>query len=326
MIGAAMLYGWVISALILMTAWVIERFLQVQGVQTRRVWLAALAGTVLIPGTAMVWKDAPPAFELDGEIVPTSQAAGVMMDGVATLASLDALLLTGWVVASIALLLYFAGGFAISAWRSRAWTPTEIDGVEVLLTEDVGPAVIGFRSPRVVLPRWTLTLPAAERAMMLRHECEHRDARDPMLVATAILFVVAMPWNAPVWVMARRLQLAVEVDCDRRVVDDGAHDLRRYAELLLAVGARRVPAMGMGFSVGKPFLEQRIDRMTLPTRRQRRSYVVALMVGVLGVLGAAWSIPQPVRAMKVGHQVDYWCPDYESDVSQRLLESLDRAT
>lgn len=326
MIAAAMLYGWVVSALILMAAWVIERFLQVQGVQTRRVWLGALAGTVLVPGAAMVMQDAPPAFELDGQIVPTSPAAGVMMDGVATLSALDTVLMTAWVVASLALLLYFAGGFAVSAWRSRAWTRTSIDGVDVLLTEDVGPAVIGFRAPRVVLPRWTLGLPAAERAMMLRHECEHRDARDPMLVATGILFVVAMPWNAPVWLMARRLQLAIEVDCDRRVVGGGGHDLRRYAELLLAVGARRVPAMGMGFSVGKPFLEQRIDRMTLPPRRQRRSYMLALLVGVFGVLAAAWSIPQPVRAMKVGHQVDYWCPDYESDVSRTLLESLERAT
>lgn len=325
MIGAAMLYGWVVSALILLTAWVIERFVQVQGLQTRRVWLAAMACTVLIPTAAIVFKDAPPAVEIRGEIVPASQTASVMMDGVQTLAPLDTLLVSSWVVLSLALLLYFAGGYALSAWRARRWARRTVDGVEVLLTEDVGPAVIGFYRPRVVLPRWTLDLPASARSMMLRHECEHRDARDPMLVAVGILFVIAMPWNAPLWVMARRLQLAIEVDCDRRVVNGGTHDLRQYAELLLAVGARRVPAMAVGFSVGRPFLEQRIDWMTMPPRRQSRRYRVALLVGVLGVMGAAWSIPQPVRAMKVGHEV-LLCPDHASDVSQLLLDSAERST
>ena len=109
-----------------------------------------------------------------------------------------------------------------------------------------------------------------------------------------------MPWNAPVWAMIRRVRLALEVDCDRRVVSAGDLDLRRYAELLISVGVRRaVPAYGVGFSVGRPFLEERIDRMTLPVVKRRRVHGALLVCGVAGVVAAAWSIPQPIsRAVK----------------------------
>lgn len=326
MIGAAMLYGCVLSALVLMTALAVERFLHGHGGQTRRVWLAALVGTIAVPAGAVVLKDAPPAFELGGEVVATSTTSAAVMEGVATLASADTVLSTAWFLASLGLLVYFAGGFAVTLWESRRWCRRTIDGVEVLVSEDLGPAVIGIHRPQVVLPRWASTLPAAERAMLLCHECEHRDARDPAMLAVGIAFLITMPWNPAVWVMVRRLQLAIEVDCDRRVVGAGSHDLRRYAELLLTVGSRRVPALGMGFSVGRPFLEQRIETMTRPRQRHGRLYAAALVFGVCGVVAAGWSVPQPVRAMKIDDQVEVHCPDDVGKVSRRLLSTVGHST
>ncbi|UUZ52386.1 hypothetical protein LP419_22985 [Massilia sp. H-1] len=43
-------------------------------------------------------------------------------------------------------------------------------------------------------------------------------ARDPQLLGLALLVLVAMPWNLPMWWQLRRLRHAIEVDCDARVL------------------------------------------------------------------------------------------------------------
>ena len=129
-----------------------------------------------------------------------------------------------------------------------------------------------------------------------------------------------MPWNMALWFMAHRLRLAIEVDCDRRVMRGQDVDTRSYAELLLAVGQRRsVGAYGVGFSLGRPFLEERIDRMTLPEGRARRSTNALMLIGVFGVLCAAWALPQPVRAADIDH---HWGASCTTDVSQSMLETV----
>ena len=91
-----------------------------------------------------------------------------------------------------------------------------------------------------------------------------------------------------------------DVDCDRRVMLGGDVDTRTYAELLLAVGTRRSsPAYAIGFSLGRPFLEQRIDRMTLPVGRSRWPRNLALALGICATLIMAWGLPHPVRAATV---------------------------
>lgn len=322
MIAAWMLYSVVLGLLLLCAAVPVERFTQLKGLASRRVWLAGLAGAFFMPVLGVVFKDTPPAFEMSGQVVAASPSSGAVMSGVQMLAPLDAIAGWGWLAASIFLLCFFVGGFAATVRRMRAWEPRRVDGVDVLLSSDTGPAVVGFLRGRIVLPTWVLKLDSDARIMMLRHEEEHRRAGDPATLALGCLFLVLMPWNPAVWMMVRRLRLAIEVDCDRRVVAPGDLDLRGYAELLLAVGARRsVPAWGMGFSVGRPFLEERIDRMTHPPVTVRRAHAGLLLVGVLGTLALAWAVPQPVRAMWVSQTYES-CPDQKSDVSRQMLEGF----
>jgi beta-lactamase regulating signal transducer with metallopeptidase domain len=135
-----------------------------------------------------------------------------------------------------------------------------------------------------------------------------------------------MPWNAALWYMGRRLRLAIEVDCDHRVMRHGDLDLRSYAELLITIGARRaVPGVGVGFSVGRPFLEHRIERMTALAGRTPLRTACAL-VGVACALTVAWSVPQPVRAADIGNDVITYCPDGGSDLNRSLLDFADRST
>lgn len=326
MIAAWMLYCMAIGVLLLCAALPVERLLLERGGAARKVWMVALPAAVVLPLAAVLVRDAPPGVEEGNVLVATTAAGGAVMEGVQRLAPLDDVLLRVWLAASLVLSTLLLGALAVTAARRRRWAGVRLDGVPVLLSETVGPAVVGFVRGRIVLPRWVLRLDPLERAMMLRHEEEHLRAGDPRLLLLGALVVVALPWSPAAWIMLHRLRLAIEIDCDRRVLRSANLDLRRYAELLLAVGARRsTPAYGVGFSVGRPFLEQRIDRMTRPGTDRRSGHVLLIALGVLGVLAAAWSVPQPVRAAAVSETV-VDCSHDPSKVTRAILESFDRST
>jgi hypothetical protein len=152
---------------------------------------------------------------------------------------------------------------------------------------------VGVVRPAIVMPRWALRLPAAERELMLAHEEEHRRAGDAPLLLAAALFLVLLPWNAPLWWQLGRLRLAVEVDCDRRVLRRTG-ELRRYASLLLEIGRRRT-ALPFSIALAEPasFLERRIRTMTTrPKPRYVRSLGLLLAAGLL--IAAAGGVERPV--------------------------------
>ncbi len=86
--------------------------------------------------------------------------------------------------------------------------------------------------------------PTAVQSLILEHERQHMLARDPLLLRAGILLVMLVPWNLPLWWQLRRLRLAIELDCDARVLGSGA-DAIRYAEVLLGV-VRRVTTVPVG--------------------------------------------------------------------------------
>lgn len=106
------------------------------------------------------------------------------------------------------------------------------------IADDRGPAVVGIRRPVVVMPSW---IPELEDRLLLRlvflHEREHERAGDHRLFAAAVAAVVLMPWNVFLWWQVSRLRLAVEFDCDRRVLERGESP-RDYADALITVGGR----------------------------------------------------------------------------------------
>jgi beta-lactamase regulating signal transducer with metallopeptidase domain len=141
----------------------------------------------------------------------TSRGGGVSREAI------DRALLFVWCGLSGLLLLRLTRGVVMLRRTSSTWTPAEIDGTPVRLSSNVGPAVIGLRSMDVVLPEWILTLDAPLRAIVLKHEEEHRSARDPYLLFGAAVAVALMPWNVALWLQAKRLRLAIELDCDASV-------------------------------------------------------------------------------------------------------------
>lgn len=154
---------------------------------------------------------------------------------------LDRWLLALWLIASGSMLVRVGGGLhALHRAKAHART-VKVNGQRVLVSESLGPAVLGVRDPRIVVPEWLLGLDAGLRSLVLRHEREHCEARDPALVWAGAAATVLMPWNAALWWLSRRLRLAMEIDCDARTMR-GESDHTTYARLLLLIAQRQTAA------------------------------------------------------------------------------------
>jgi beta-lactamase regulating signal transducer with metallopeptidase domain len=171
----------------------------------------------------------------------------------------------------------------------------ELDGHQVLVSDDLGPALVGIARPRVVVPWWMMSLAEHERRDILAHEREHARTSDPALAAGAALLVALAPWNVAGWGMLARLRLAIEADCDRRVLGSRV-DARRYGALLLAVYERsmagRVPRLA--FVQRRSHLEERIRRLAggrVPSLVSMRGAASMVAVVVLGGLACETTTP-----------------------------------
>jgi hypothetical protein len=147
----------------------------------------------------------------------------------------------------------------------------------------------------IVLPEWTTRLGEEDRRMIVAHEQEHVRARDPWLIHVACLTVTAMPWNAALWWQLRRLRMAVETDCDRRVLASGV-DLRAYGTMLIDMQSRVVkPSFAAVSLAGNDSkLKWRIAQMTSKTSRGRWARSAALTIGAIAMFSLACEMPTPV--------------------------------
>lgn len=300
------LFAVAVSAVLGAAAWVAERLLRPVRVPTRFVWTAAMLGTALLVALAPVRAVPSP---LDGATAATGGPAEPVTLAPVTIGAVDAVLarLTdaaravlpagaeralgyGWFLGSAIALLVLLG----ARWRHRrlvrASQPLLLAGARVRVTDDFGPAVIGVLAPEIVVPRWLLSRPALEQEMVVAHEREHLRARDPLLLLIAAIAAVATPWNPVAWWCYARLRLAIELDCDARVLRAGAAPLA-YGSLLLDLAAALPPArLGAPAFAARPSqLEQRILAMSVRPATPRRRIValaVALVVGS-GALVAA---------------------------------------
>jgi beta-lactamase regulating signal transducer with metallopeptidase domain len=117
---------------------------------------------------------------------------------------------------------------------SRLWRPETVGGFPTLISPSFGPAVVGVVNPGIVIPEWVLPLPRSDRELILAHENSHRSAGDSRVLLASAVVTVLFPWNASGWLLARRLRLAVEIDCDSRVIGTRVAPTR-YASLLVSV-------------------------------------------------------------------------------------------
>jgi TonB family protein len=301
---------------------------------TRGAWTLALAGAVLWPAVvpmSRAWRAASPASDTAAIVMPgvaratlvsasgESESSWIPLvretlaawSGVATVwaaqvqelvyridaAGVGVVLLGAWGVCTLLLTVRLVRGARRLHTLTAQAHVTRVDGETVLLTDAFGPATVGWRTPRIVLPSWVRDLDAPLRALVLAHERAHRDARDPRLVWLATLAVAVMPWNPSVWWIARRLRLAIERDCDARTIAavSPTPAPQAYARLLLFM-AQQVGRMSTASSFSsaplasamassRSHLHARIQTMhappidpTSPTARRQRALFGALAV------------------------------------------------
>jgi beta-lactamase regulating signal transducer with metallopeptidase domain len=206
-----------------------------------------------------------------------------------------------WLTTSALLILWgLVSAWQVSrvVWLSRRQRAANgiatIDGIPVVVTDKMGPATVGFWHSRVLLPRWVLALPGEERRYVVRHEEEHRRAQDGRLLFVMSLPLILMPWNLAMWWQIRRLCLAVEMDCDNRVVNR-LGDATAYGELLLKVARATSggPRLQPAFLGGVGTLERRLTALLAPTPL-RHVQRFLLPAAALGLLVVVLLLPHPV--------------------------------
>ena len=274
----AALIGGLVTVAALGTGRVLEalrlpsRFVWVASIALSMVWPIGVAALRLMPAERTAVRVIPFAMSVQPVQVISSSIAGADRG-----ALIDRGLVALWLALSALLIVRLVQAVIDIGKRRRQWRAAQLDGMSVRISENVGPAVVGLRSMDVVVPEWITALDRSLRAIVLRHEQEHRNARDPQLLFMSTVAVALMPWNLALWIQARRLRLAIEMDCDARVLR--AHpSTERYGLLMLTIAQRRsiAPAVfAPMLSERSSHLERRILAMQPSTRRIARVTIAA---------------------------------------------------
>jgi beta-lactamase regulating signal transducer with metallopeptidase domain len=287
-----MLYTAVIGALVGIASLALERVAAARALRMRFVWAASMIVSVGWAAASAIRRLLPDIGEpvrlvhFSITLEPTrAMTAGAMNAGRA--AMIDRGLLVLWIALSVLLL-------ARLLVAVRTLRRTRATGVRRTSTESRCDCR-GMSDRRSSgFARWTsccrmdhdarrtFTL----RALVLRHEEEHRSARDPYLLFASAIAVALMPWNLALWLQAKRLRLAIEMDCDARVLR--AHPSpERYGLLMLTIAQRRSiapPMFAPMLSEPTSQLERRIIAMRTMTHKVARATVVAGMAIAVSVL------------------------------------------
>lgn len=289
-----MLYCVLLAACAAAAAVPLERIARHAARPTRWVWALALAASVLVSEISRVRE-----VGILSVILPRAAAAPWLMAPAVTFAHTfhalgrwdSQLTIAAWGATAL-VAAWFILSFARLLERRRTWRADIVDGHAVLVSDADGPAVFGIGRGSIVLPGWALDAGDRARALMLAHELEHQQSGDTRLLLLSLVAVLLQPWNPAVWWLAGRLRLAIEVDCDARVLDRGA-DLHSYGLVLLEAGSRDAgdPLPAPAFSTPPSWLQQRIRAMC--ERRVDRVRVGWRALVVVIAIGAAALLPEP---------------------------------
>lgn len=244
----------------------------------RWVWLGVISLSTVIPPLYRVRHN---AMVHDASLVQASSYDALVG---------QLIMLSMWVSIALAVAQALRVSYLIRRSRRAA---AVIDGVPSVITDSVGPATVGVVLPRVLIPRWVLALPPLQRRYVLRHEEEHRNSRDTLLLFVASLGGVLGPWNLPIWWQLRRLRLAVELDCDTRVVA-ALGNTHAYGEMLLKVGEAGSRSPGLQPALlGMGMLERRITQLVAPPARTLAMRLLASALAA-ALLYVVLMLPHPL--------------------------------
>ena len=319
MIAAWMLWSIGVGLLLLVAGLAAEKVFEGR---RRWVWATVGAGTVLVTAVRLfATGGSGPEIDSGGlvitEVTAPEENAAVAWEGAgvspgilpetvsppifpltiphdSVLHTLDGILLPAWLALSAGLALWALIGIGKLLRRGRAWEPGTLLGQPVLWSRDTGPAIVGLFRPRVVLPAWVADADASKQRLILAHEEEHRRAGDGILRFAMATLLIAIPWNPFLWLHYRRLCLAIELDCDHRVVKRLPDRRWHYGDLLVRAAARRGIRPGFAptaFADRRSFLEKRIGRLLSEGPEVPLAQVAFFAFAAIMVAGVAMWVP-----------------------------------
>ncbi len=304
-----MLYVIFVSVLLSMAAFVAERGARLSRKSSRWIWACTIIASLIIPTviasvtiqlpnlstpTAASPQRSIPLREMTSNYLSPATWVAPYVDKSITWQNSDQSVKHIWWLMSGAMLIALALSGVHLFWRKRHWAMTNMMGTQVYVAPDVGPAVIGLVRSHIVIPIWLTESSPSRQATVLAHELSHLKAGDQRLLTIALCLLVFMPWNLPLWWQLRRLRYAIEVDCDRRVLDEG-HDVRDYGETLIEVGQRQSMFIGAvaAMSESKSFLQERIEIMLYQPFKWWRLSAGALICLAIGFAAIAAEVSPP---------------------------------
>jgi beta-lactamase regulating signal transducer with metallopeptidase domain len=325
MSAAWLTYDVLLVALLAVVARAVESLCRQVGWPTRWSWLAAATTAIALMLRAAFATDVPAASAAlpNGILAKTTveSAAGWTLTSAfrdasttvgASVASLVAdivRLLPSWLPGAAAALWIMSTGAALVVLAlvhrrirraRRGWPEADLHGRRVRITPDVGPAVVGVLRPEIVVPRWLLGCSGDEQRLVLEHEGEHLRGRDHLLLGAGCLVVALVPWHPAVWWMLARLRLAIELDCDARVIRRGV-PVRSYGTLLIDLAGRCT-----GFGVGATALAEEgshLERRLLAMNANRTGHRW-LRAGLLGAAAGLALLAACEAKVPTGPQID----------------------
>jgi hypothetical protein len=241
-----------------------------------------------------------------------------------------------WLTASISGFAYFVLQ-AIklrSLWNSALPVSTELlpelslGDVQLCISTEIDrPSVIGFFSPRILIPAWLFDqLTPGELYQIVLHEIEHLRRRDDWINLLQKIGLVLFPLNPALFWIDRRLATERELACDDGVLNR-TRAPRAYATCLTSLAERRlehcghdrltVLALGAVGAIRRSDFSRRIERIlgwrSALNSASSRALASLLIFGVLGGAATLAHAPQlvsftggeqaqPVAAAMLSHQ------------------------
>lgn len=220
--------------------------------------------------------------------------------------------LIGGLPASIAMIEAAASASWLPALLTVLWTAGTITLTVLLVRRQrdflrdaeiglAGPAIVGFRHPRIVTPDdFTRRFSHDERKLILTHEQVHIDRSDARINALVAALRCVFWFNPLIHVGARAMRVDQELSCDAEVIDRRPRVRRAYAETLLKthLATRPLPVGCYWPAEAQHPLAERIDLIARkPLSTARRVLASTLVLGLVAGAGlAAWAA-QPERTI-----------------------------
>jgi beta-lactamase regulating signal transducer with metallopeptidase domain len=214
------------------------------------VWFSALLGVVAIPLADYFLPQSVLSYGAvrSGVILPSSWALDIVMI---------------WAALALVALLRVALGLAQIRRLRRASTKIPFAALDPLLRRRLRerrgfrgvtlyenewlrtPTAIGFLSPSIILPSWTLKeLSVAELDAVLLHELAHIDRWDDWTNLAQKIIGAIFFFHPAVWWIERRLALEREMACDD-VVLGATSNPREYARCLVSLAEKSLLRRGL---------------------------------------------------------------------------------